>query len=225
MGTIKIAIADDHKLFRQGLIQILAKFNDYQIVLEAASGEELLEKMQFNVPDIILLDLHMKGMDGREASTLILKQYPQLKIIILSMNYSSEFILQLMRIGVHGYLPKDIDQAILSDAIEQVKTRGYYINDDIAQVMRQGLQNNEIKISRKKNVLISSVNVELTDREMEVLSLICKGLNTNQIADKLFISYRTVEGHRKNLLEKTGVSNSVGLAIFAIRHHLFDVSG
>ena len=225
MGAIKIAIADDHKLFRQGLIQILTKFNDYQIVLEAATGEELLEKMQFNMPDIILLDLHMKGMDGREASTLILKQYPQLKIIILSMNYSTEFILQLMRIGVHGYLPKDIDQAILSDAIEQVKTRGYYINDDIAQVMRQGLQNNEIKISRKKNVLISSVNVELTDREMEVLSLICKGLNTNQIADKLFISYRTVEGHRKNLLEKTGVSNSVGLAIFAIRHHLFEVSG
>jgi two-component system response regulator DegU len=222
MDIIKIAIADDHKLFRQGLIQILSRCSNYQIVLEAASAEELMENIEGNVPDIVLLDLHMKGMDGREASILLLKQYPDIKIIILSMNYSSDFILQLMRIGVHGYLPKDIDQGILSDAIEQVKARGYYINDDIAHVMRQGLQTNENKINRKK-MLDKSVNVDLTSREVEVLNLICKGLNTAQIADSLFISSRTVEGHRKNLLEKTGVSNSVGLAIFAIRHHLFDV--
>jgi two-component system response regulator DegU len=222
MDIIKIAIADDHKLFRQGLIQILSRCSNYQIVLEAASAEELMENIEGNVPDIVLLDLHMKGMDGREASILLLKQYPDIKIIILSMNYSSDFILQLMRIGVHGYLPKDIDQGILSDAIEQVKARGYYINDDIAHVMRQGLQTNENKINRKK-MLDKSVNVDLTSREVEVLNLICKGFNTAQIAESLFISSRTVEGHRKNLLEKTGVSNSVGLAIFAIRHHLFDV--
>jgi two-component system response regulator DegU len=222
METIKIAIADDHKLFRQGLIQILGRCGNYQIVLEAASAEELMENIEYNIPDIVLLDLHMKGMDGREASILLLQQYPDIKIIILSMNYSPDFILQLMRIGVHGYLPKDIDQGILSDAIEQVKSRGYYINDDIAHVMRQGLQTSENKISRKK-MLDKSVNVDLTSREVEVLNLICKGLNTAQIADSLFISSRTVEGHRKNLLEKTGVSNSVGLAIFAIRHHLFDV--
>jgi two-component system response regulator DegU len=222
MDIIKIAIADDHKLFRQGLIQILSRCSNYQIVLEAASAEELMENIENNIPDIVLLDLHMKGMDGREASILLLKQYPDIKIIILSMNYSSDFILQLMRIGVHGYLPKDIDQGILSDAIEQVKARGYYINDDIAHVMRQGLQTNENKINRKK-MLDKSVNVDLTSREVEVLNLICKGFNTAQIAESLFISSRTVEGHRKNLLEKTGVSNSVGLAIFAIRHHLFDV--
>jgi len=223
METIKLAVVDDHKLFRQGLIQILNKFPNYDVILEASSGEELLDKIKSNMPDIVLLDLHMKGIDGKEASSILLKDYPDLKIIILSMSYSSEFILQLMRVGVHGYLPKDIDQALLSEAIEQVQNKGYYINDDIAQVMRQGLQTHEIKPSRKK-VILESINVEITDREMEVLRLICKGHNTAQIADMLFISYRTVEGHRKNLLEKTGVNNSVSLAIFAIKHHLLEIS-
>lgn len=222
METVKIAIVDDHKLFRQGLVQILTKFNNYQIIIEAASGEELLEKITIESPDIVLLDLHLKGMNGKEISSLLLKQYPEIRIIILSMNYSYEFILQLMRIGVHGYLPKDIDQVILSEAIDQVKAKGYYINEEIAQVMRQGLQTQEFKSSRKK-VLIESINVELTEREMEVLGLICKGYNTAQIAETLFISYRTVEGHRKNLLEKTGVTNSVSLAVFAIKHHLLEV--
>lgn len=220
MKTIKIAVVDDHKLFRQGLIYILNKFEKYQIVFEAASGNELLEKASIQLPDIVLLDLHMKGMDGKEASQLLLSQYPSLKIIILSMSYSYEFILQLMKVGVHGYLPKDIDQALLSEAIEQVYTKGYHINDEVAQVMRQGLLNHGIKSSKKKTV-IESINLELTNREMDVLSLICKGYNTAQIADALFISYRTVEGHRKNLLEKTGASNSVSLAVFAIKHRLW----
>jgi two-component system response regulator DegU len=224
METIRIAIADDHKLFRQGLIQILNNIHHYEIVIEAASAEELLEKVKTCTPDVVLLDLQMKGMDGKEASIRLMKQYPLLKIIILSMNYSYEFILELMKTGVHGYLPKDIDQCILSEAISQVMEKGYYMNDDIAQVMRQGLQVHDTRAPRKKT-MIKSVNVELTDREMEILDLICKGCSSTQIAEKLYISYRTVEGHRKNLLEKTGVSNSVSLAIFAIKHHLLEVPG
>jgi two-component system, NarL family, response regulator DegU len=221
LKPIKIAIADDHKLFRQGLGQILGRNENYAVVLEAASGEELMENVAAAMPDVILLDLFMKGMDGKETAGLLLKQYPQLKIIILSMNYSPEHILQLMRVGVHGYLPKDIDQGILSEAIEQVVTKGFYINDDIAQVMRQGLQARDLKPTRSK-VSIPSLNIGFTDREMEVLSLICRGFNTAKIAEELFISYRTVEGHRKNLLEKTGASNSVSLAIFAVKHQLLD---
>jgi two-component system, NarL family, response regulator DegU len=180
-----------------------------------------LEEIGAASPDVVLLDLFMKGMDGKEVAGLLLKKYPNVKIVILSMNYSPEHILQLMRVGVHGYLPKDIDQGILSDAIEQVMTKGYYINDDIAQVMRQGLQAGDVKPTRSK-VAIPSLNIGLTDREMEVLALICKGYNTAKIAEELFISYRTVEGHRKNLLEKTGASNSVSLAIFAVKYQLLD---
>ncbi|MGN7886223.1 response regulator [Dyadobacter sp. 22481] len=221
MEPVRIAIADDHKLFRQGLGQILSRNEDYQVILEAASGEELLEEIGNAMPDVVLLDLFMKGMDGKEVAGLLLKQYPNVKIIILSMNYSPEHILQLMRVGVHGYLPKDIDQGILNEAIGQVMTKGFYINDDIAQVMRQGLQAGDIKPTRSK-VAIPSLNIGLTDREMEVLALICKGYNTAKIAEELFISYRTVEGHRKNLLEKTGAGNSVSLAIFAVKHQLLD---
>lgn len=221
MEPVRIAIADDHKLFRQGLGQILSRNEDYQVILEAASGEELLEEIGNAMPDVVLLDLFMKGMDGKEVAGLLLKQHPNVKIIILSMNYSPEHILQLMRVGVHGYLPKDIDQGILNEAIGQVMTKGFYINDDIAQVMRQGLQAGDIKPTRSK-VAIPSLNIGLTDREMEVLALICKGYNTAKIAEELFISYRTVEGHRKNLLEKTGAGNSVSLAIFAVKHQLLD---
>jgi len=221
LEPVRIAIADDHKLFRQGLGQILSRNEDYQVILEAASGEELLEEIGNAMPDVVLLDLFMKGMDGKEVAGLLLKQYPNVKIIILSMNYSPEHILQLMRVGVHGYLPKDIDQGILNEAIGQVMTKGFYINDDIAQVMRQGLQAGDIKPTRSK-VAIPSLNIGLTDREMEVLALICKGYNTAKIAEELFISYRTVEGHRKNLLEKTGAGNSVSLAIFAVKHQLLD---
>ena len=219
MEPIKIALVDDHTLFRQGLIQILHRFNAYEVVLEASSGLEFFDKLSTQRLEVVLLDLHMKDMDGREVSRRLLESHPQIKIIILSMNYSPESILQLMRLGIHGYLPKDIDQVVLGEAIEQVRTKGYYLNDELAQIMRKGLQSPEVKRSRK-NTIIRSLNIELTEREMEVLELICKGCNTAQIAETLFISYRTVEGHRKNLLEKTGASNSVSLAIFAVKHQL-----
>lgn len=219
MNLTKIAIVDDHKLFRQGLTQILSRSSDYEIVLEAASGKELLDKIDTHMPDVILLDLYMEEMDGKEVSRILLEKYEQLKIIILSMTYTPELIFQMTKLGVHGYLPKDIDQTLLREAIDQVRTKGYYLNDEIAKALRQGVQTGDRKFTKNK-VSLKSINVDLTEREMDVLKLICQGLNTGQIADKLFISYRTVEGHRKNLLEKTGVNNSVSLALFAVKHHL-----
>jgi DNA-binding NarL/FixJ family response regulator len=223
MQPVKLALVDDHRLFRQGLIQILHRSNFGEVVLEAASGLEFFDKLPEQPLDIVLLDLHMKDMDGKEVSRLLLQSHPELKIIILSMNYSPESILQLMRLGVHGYLPKDIDQTILGEAIEQVQSKGYYLNEELTQIMRKGLQSPEVKRSRK-NTVIPSLNIELTEREMEVLELICKGQSTAQIADRLFISYRTVEGHRKNLLEKTGANNSVSLAILAVKNNLLELS-
>ena len=222
MSTLKLAVVDDHKLFRQGLIQILKKFDTYEVIFEAASGEELLEKVAVTQPEIVLLDLNMKGMSGQEASVILRREYPALKIIILSMNYSHDYIRQTMKIGVHGYLPKDIDQKKLVEAIDQVYTKGHYMDDEIAAVLREALQINEKRNARKSTV-IKSENIVLTEREMEVLKLICKGFNTGQIAEELFISYRTVEGHRKNLLLKTGASNSVSLVVFAVKHSLIDM--
>ncbi|SEI37079.1 two component transcriptional regulator, LuxR family [Dyadobacter koreensis] len=222
MTTLKLAVVDDHKLFRQGLIQILKKFDNYEVIFEAASGEELLEKVGFTPPDIVLLDLNMKGMSGQEASVILRTEHPAMKIIILSMNYSHDYIRQMMKIGVHGYLPKDIDQKKLVEAIDQVYSKGHYMDDEIAAVLREALQITERR-NAKKSTVIESENIVLTEREMEVLKLICKGYNTGQIAEELFISYRTVEGHRKNLLLKTGVANSVSLVVFAVKHSLIDM--
>ena len=222
MNILKLAVIDDHTLFRQGLIQILKKFNDYEVIFEASSAEELLEKLVLQKPDIVLLDLNMKGMSGQQVSVILRNEYPAMKIIILSMNYSHDYIRQMMKIDVHGYLPKDIDQRKLIEAIDQVYYKGHYMDDEIAAVLREALQINERK-NGKKSTVIESENIVLTEREMDVLRLICKGLNTGQIAEELFISYRTVEGHRKNLLLKTGVTNSVSLVVFAVKHELIEM--
>jgi len=216
-APIKLAIVDDHRLFRQGLSYILRRAG-YEVVLEAASGRELFDGLADHQPEVVLLDLHMQDMDGKEVSRRLLADYPHLKIIILSMDYSPDFILDLMKLGVHGYLPKDIDQRILAEAIGQVQTKGYYINDTVAQVMRDGLQGKKKAAVHK--VADDHLLTSLTEREKEVLGLLCKGYSSSKIAEMLFISFRTVEGHRKHLLEKTGTSNAVGLAVFALKHQL-----
>jgi two-component system response regulator DegU len=217
-NTINLAIVDDHLLFRQGLSYILRRFATYNVVLEAASGQEFFALLGDPLPDVVLLDLHMKEMNGKEVSRKLLEHYPQIKIIILSMDYSHDFILDLLRLGVHGYLPKDIDQRVLGIAIEQVLATGYYIDETVAQVMRAGLREPR-KPSRLKGTE-GLVLFELTEREKEVLALLCKGYSSTKIAEQLFISYRTVEGHRNHLLEKTGANNAVSLAVFAMKHNL-----
>ncbi|RYU76726.1 response regulator [Hymenobacter persicinus] len=222
MSVIKLAIVDDHKLFRQGLRHILSRSGQYEVSIEAASGQEFLTALEAGQPDVVLLDLHLPDLDGRAVSRAVLDRYPAVRIIILSMNYSDEFILEMMRLGVHGYLPKDIDQKILVEAITQVQTQGYYLDATTAQVMRAGLQAPAPKAPARRKVSSVALLVPLTEREREVLTLICKGLSSQQIADQLFISFRTVEGHRKNLLDKTGMSNAVSLALFAVRHQLVE---
>ena len=222
MKTLKLAIVDDHLLFRQGLNHILGRFTNHQVVLEAASAEELFAQVEIQQPDVVLLDLHMPGMDGQQASAQLLALMPGIKIIILSMEHAPEFILELMRLGVHGYLLKDIDQEILVQAIEQVHTKGFYMDDVVAQVMREGLQAKKTPSPRLNKSLISQIILDLTPREREVLVLLCQGYNSSKIAEKLFISFRTVEGHRKHLLEKTGATNAVSLALFAVKHQLLE---
>ncbi|WP_400190966.1 response regulator [Hymenobacter sp. B81] len=228
MSSIKLAICDDHRLFRQGLRHILSREPRFEVVVEAASGGELLDALTQACapqPQVVLLDLHLPDQDGRAVSRALLAGFPGMRIIILSMNYAPELILELMRLGVHAYLPKDIDQKLLGEAIEQVHTHGYYIDATTAQVMRQGLQEPARPRAQRLKVPGLAQPLELTEREQEVLTLICQGLSSQQIADRLFISFRTVEGHRKNLLDKTGMANAVSLALFAVRHQLVDLPG
>jgi DNA-binding NarL/FixJ family response regulator len=217
VNSIKIAIVDDHTLFRQGVSQILKRFPQFELMIEAESCAQLITALQEQLPDIILMDIEMPDVDGMEGCKMILKQFPDMKIIALSMHSENNFIFHMMKAGARSYLPKDIDQELLRQAIETVMEKGFHFTDAITTAMLQGVKSN----SRQKPLLKYNES-PLTQREKEILALICKGLTTGDIADQLYISMRTVEGHRKNLLEKTGTNNSVSLAVYALKSGMLD---
>jgi len=214
LSPVYISILDDHRLFRQGIMYILQNLAFDTVVQEAATFGELQAQLTHQVPDVLLLDLQMPGINGMAATERLLKEYPSLKIIVISMHSTDDFIAHMLKLGVRSYLPKDVDKQLLSTAITTVIADGYYFTDDISKAMVHGLHATSSKPSFQSSAIV------LTPRETEVLALVCKGYSTNKIAEQLFISDRTVEGHRKNLLEKTNTSNAVSLALYAMKHGL-----
>jgi len=217
MSLIKIAVVDDHKLFRQGIMQILAKNDRFDPIFEADSYAQLVERMALQIPDIILMDIEMPGTDGFDACKQLLEKFPNVKIIALSMHNADKFIFQMMKVGARSYLPKDVDQDRLREAIEEVYLKGFYFTDEITGAMLRG-----VKANYRQKQILEYNEMPLTKREKEILSLICDGLTTCAIAEQLYISIRTVEGHRKNLLEKTGMANSVSLAVYAFKNGMLE---
>lgn len=217
IAPIKIAIADDHALFREGLTGILASSPDFEVICEAGSGDELLSAMEQQPADVVLLDLKMPGMDGIKVAELLKKQIPEMKIIILTMHHQEDFILHMLNLGVNAYLLKDTSSSELKTAILATHQRDYYFDDRVSKVMLQGLKKKHLHKPNLDNT------IRLTPREEEVLALICREFTTPEIADKLFVSHRTVESHRKNLLEKLGAKNTAGLVIKAIMNGYFQL--
>lgn len=217
---IKLAICDDQVLFLRGLKYIIDDFDNIKITLEATSGEELLENIYSSPPDVLLLDMKMPGIDGIAVTRELKTKLPNVKIILLSMYDDERLITHVMENGANGYLLKNEEPEILKAAIESVMEKDFYFNDYVAKALLQGVKNKE----RSKPVSFSVNNTsELTPREQEILQLICKEQTTAEIAKGLFISVRTVEGHRKNLMEKTGVRNTAGLVIYAVKNKLVEV--
>ena len=214
---IRIALADDHRLFREGLATVLSSQAHFNVVIEAAGGEELLEKMEKLVPDVLLLDLKMPGMDGIEVAKRVKTDYPKVRIIILTMHHQEDFVLHMLNLGVNAYLFKNASSQEVFKAIEQTYERDYYFDEHISRIMLKGLK------KRQRHEPKLDGTTHLSPREVEVLQLICQELTTAQIADKLFLSHRTVETHRKNLLEKLGAKNTAGLVIKAVSMSLFEV--
>ncbi|WP_210520947.1 response regulator transcription factor [Hymenobacter terricola] len=212
-----IALLDDHPLFRQGMRYILQSLPYVAAVSEAAEVPELLIICRERLPDVVLLDLQMPAMDGPEVAQLLLKEFPDLKIIVLSMFSADKYITQMMKLGARSYLPKDATQEQLIHALEEVLTTGYHFTPRISRALMRGVQ----QPTRVKTTKLPDV-VQFTPREEEVLRLICEGRTAAEIAALLFLSPRTVEGHRQKLLEKTSASNVVGLVIFAAKHGMLD---
>lgn len=214
---IKVAIADDHKLFREGIRFLLDQMEGIALVFEAFNGEQLLSKLKTEKLDVLLLDLDMPDLDGVDALKQFRTLYPDLGVIILTTYSDSKMIAYLMELGANCYLLKDTEPEVLQRAIESVYKEGFYFTKQVSQAMLNGLRGN----TRKKPVLKN--NIVLTTRELEVLELICQEYTAKEIADKLFISPRTAEGHRRNLIEKLGVKNTAGLIVRAVKENLVDL--
>ncbi|WP_316765511.1 response regulator transcription factor [Pedobacter frigiditerrae] len=215
--NINIAIADDQKLFRKGMAALIGSFENMSLVFEAGNGLELLELCDSceEKPDIVLLDLSMPEMNGLDALKILKEKHPSIRVVILSSHEVESFILATIQAGANGYLAKNAEPEEVELTIREVFKNDFYFTLPMLEIMRKGLvkKTNQIKLEEDN----------LTPREKEVLQLICKQLNSNEIAEKLFLSNRTVEGHRNNLLLKTGSRNTAGLVLYALKHKIFDL--
>jgi DNA-binding NarL/FixJ family response regulator len=211
--VITVAIADDHALFREGVRQILRNFDNIDLIMEAENGQDLITKLKNKVPDVLLLDLEMQVMDGIETLKYLKQEaaYEDLKVLILSMYREERMIAYLMELGANGYLMKDADPDEFELAIRTVHKEGFYFNEHVSHAMLGSLKQKTKKIPSLGN------NFQITEREMDVLQLIAQGMTTTEIGEKLFISNRTVEGHRKNLLSKLDARNTASLIMKAIK--------
>ena len=216
-NIIKIILVDDELLFRKGVQFMLERENNIKIIFEASNGEELISYLNQNendLPDIILMDLKMPLLNGVEATKRIHKKYPDVKIIALTSFDTKPFIINMIQEGASSYLIKNASPKEMIHTINEVALKGFYYNHLILGVIDEGL------IFGNKKTKSSFDEEYLTIREKEVLELICEQFSTNQIAEKLFISPRTVEGHRNNLLLKTESKNIAGLVVYAIQNKI-----
>jgi DNA-binding NarL/FixJ family response regulator len=213
---IKIIIVDDHAIFRGGVKSLLTQIPDFLVQNEAKTGMEFLNMLKSHKADIILMDISMPEMDGIEAAEKALEIYPDLKIIALSAYSDNIYYYKMIKAGVQGFVLKNSSVEELERAIKEVYSGQSYFPQNI-------LKNIILKIDNTGIDSIKNDNISLSQREKEVLQLICKGLKSNEIAKELFISPRTVDNHRNSLLFKTDTKNSAHLVMFAIKHHLVQI--
>lgn len=217
MNKIKLGLVDDHNLFREGIKSLLSRMPRIQLVLEATNGKELFIKLNSTIPDVILMDLEMDEMNGVDATLKLKKLYSNVKIIILSMHKEQRMISYLMEIGANGYLLKDTSQQELQNAIYSVYENNVYFNPFVSSALLKGL-----KMKNNKPLHIGK-DYKLTNRELEVLDMVAQELTTAEIAERLFLSIRTIEGHRKNLMAKLGVKNLAGLMLKAVKEKIISI--
>jgi len=214
MDLIKVAIADDHKIFRKGVILSMRPYTEFEFIMEAENGEDLLAKIPDFMPDVILCDLKMPVKDGIDTTKQITKDFPKIRVIILTMYEDERFVGHLMDCGAAGYLLKSTDPEEIKKAINEVMRTGFYLNPFVNKVL--------IKKNYSKQKYLPSLTKEIviTDREKEVLTLVCMEFTATEIAQKMDISSRTVEAIKDRLMERFGVKNSVGLVFYAMKNSL-----
>ncbi|MCO4294794.1 response regulator transcription factor [Solitalea sp. MAHUQ-68] len=209
---IKIIIADDHEIFRDGLSLVLKKEKDFNLVDQAVNGIDLINKINIHHPDVVLTDIKMPGMDGIEATKSIQEKFPNVKIIALSMFDEDNLIAEMFEAGAKGYLLKNAHKNEIIEAVKTVYDDGNYFCEAASMKL--------VKMLAKNKQSAKQPQIEFNDRELDIIKLICKQLTAQEIADKVFLSKRTVEGYRMRILEKMNVKNTAGVVVYALRNQL-----
>lgn len=213
MNNLKVILVDDHQLFREGLKLLLGNFKYIVSIKEASNGQDFLEMLKEDRPDIVFMDINMPGVDGIEATRLALQSEPSLNIIGLSMYADEDYYTRMIDAGAKGFVLKNSSIHEVETAVKHIMNGNNYFSPEILTGLVRS-------INRKKTTVHHD---ELSERELEVLYQICKGLSNQEIADKLHISKRTVDKHRENLLAKTNSKNTVGLVMFAIKNKIVGI--
>jgi DNA-binding NarL/FixJ family response regulator len=202
----RVIIADDHSLFRQGLKLILMDLNDIEVIADVPNGKELVEIAGILEPDLVIMDINMPLLNGIEASKILARDHPEIKILVVSMYGDEQYYNSVIENGVKGFILKDADNSELKTAVRDILNGKTYFSQELL-----------LRLIRSKQ---TPANINLTSRELEILELICQGLGTAEISAKLFLSDRTIENHKANLFAKTGCKNSLSLVIFAFKNNL-----
>lgn len=215
MGTLQIALVDDHTLFRNGLKLLLGNSPRYNVMLEASNGKDFVDNLTVgNAPDVVLMDISMPVMNGIEATAAAVAKVPGLKIIALSMFGEEDYYYEMINAGAKGFLLKNSDIKEVTEAIEQVAAgNNYFAPEVLYNVIKRFNPHREAELE----------STTLSRREHQVLQGICKGLSNQEIADTLFLSKRTIDKHRSNLLSKTNSKNTAELIMYAIKNKLISI--
>jgi len=207
MEKVKVYIADDQTLFRKGISRLVNTFDSVETVKEAGNGQELLDLVKEEAPDVILMDLDMPIMDGIEATEKITTKFPSIKIIVLSMHDEHQHIFYLMELGAHAFLLKNAEPEEVEKAIDSVVKNDFYQNELVVEALRKGAMDRKKANHRP----MFDHRAALSDREKEILILICRELTMKEISEKLSLSEKTIHNHRARMMDKLGVRNTVGL--------------
>jgi len=219
---IKVAIVDDHNLFRKGLIKLIGladKDNKYTILFEAENGNELIDKLnRRSLPDIVIMDIDMPGMNGYETVNWLRNYHPEINILVISMFESEKEILRMMKLKVNGYLSKNIKVEDMHNALEAIMSKGFYYTDKVSGIMADELQ----KEPGNGNADLVK-HIQLSENERKFIRLACTELTYQQIAEKMNLSVKTIEGYREALFQRFNFKNRVGLAMFAVKNNLVNI--
>ena len=213
MKIINVGLADDHILLRNGLAGLISSFDGYSVLFQADNGKDFIKKIELkSPPEIVLMDINMPEMDGYETTVWLKNNHPEVKVLALSMYDNEQAIIRMLKCGARGYILKDIEPAEFKAALESLVNKGYYYSDLVTGKLIHAVNSNDDP--RKK----SGFQVTLSEREIEFLKYMCTEMTHKEIADKMFLSARTIDGYRDDLFEKLQVKSRVGLVMYAIKN-------